>query len=155
MAGLSPTSATRFLRCDDSPVERMALAHFLRSTGYSVDEAADGESAILHLKHRNVDLLLLDLQMPDVSGFDVLGYLQQHRPGLPVILVSGMSLDEIQHEMQTLPQPELPPLFIKPIDPNQLLEVRELQLSGELPEAVPPPADDVGEIDNRSPPGPS
>ena len=130
----APLSAARLLLCDDSPVERMALAHFLRSTGYSVDEAADGESAILHLKHRSVDLLLLDLHMPEVSGFDVLTYLQKHRPGLPVILLSGMPLDEIQHEMHALPTPELPPLFIKPVDPDQLVQVVELQLSGELPE---------------------
>ena len=129
-------SAARLLLCDDSAVERLALAHFLRNSGYDVDEAADGESAILHLKHRRVDLLLLDLHMPDVTGFDVLGYLQEHRPGLPVILLSGMPLDEIQHEMHTLPTPELPPLFIKPIDPEQLVQVVELQLSGELPDAV-------------------
>ena len=133
---IPPTAETRgprLLLCDDSPVERLALAHYLRNSGFEVDEAADGESALHHLKHRRIDLLLLDLQMPEVDGFDVLNYLQEHRRGLPVILLSGMPPDQIQHKMHALRTPELPPLFIKPIDPMQLLEVVELQLSGELP----------------------
>ena len=127
---------SRLLLCDDSPVERMALAHLLRRAGYRVDEAEDGESTLHHLKHRPVDLLLLDLNMPELDGFGVLAYLQKHRPGLPVILLSGMPLDQIQHKMNRLPSPELPPLFIKPINPDQLIDVLELKLSGELPEGI-------------------
>jgi len=126
-------TSPRILLCDDSPVERLALAHFLRGNGYAVDEAADGDAAILHLKHRSVDLVLLDLQMPDIDGFDVLSYMQEHRRALPVILLSGMALDQIQHKMHALPTPELPPLLIKPVDPEQLLGIVELQLSGQLP----------------------
>lgn len=129
----SLSSRTRILLCDDSPVERLALGHFLRNSGYDVDEAGGGEAAILHLKHRTVDLVLLDLQMPDVDGFDVLTYMQEHRRALPIILLSGMPLDDIQHKMHVLPEPELPPLLLKPIDPEQLLGVVELQLSGEFP----------------------
>jgi CheY-like chemotaxis protein len=132
---MSDTSqpAARILLCDDSPVERFALAHFLRGSGYTVDEAADGEAALQHIKHRAVDLILLDLQMPDVDGFQVLSYLQEHRRALPVVLLSGMPLDRIQHKMHGLPTPELPPLLIKPINPDQLLGVLELQLSGQMP----------------------
>ncbi len=124
----------RILLCDDSPVERLALAHYLRGAGYAVDEAGDGDAAILHIKHRQVDLVLLDLHMPDVDGFEVLSYLQEHRRALPVILLSGMPLDKIQHKISSLPTPELPPLLIKPIDPEQLLGIVELQLSGQMPQ---------------------
>lgn len=129
-----PRRTPKILLCDDSPVERMALAHYLRRKGYDVDEAGDGRSAIEHLKHREVDLVLLDLQMPNVDGFDVLSYLQQHRRGLPVVLLSGMPLDQIQQKIHGLPTQELPPLFLKPIDLDPLLQVLELQLRGELPD---------------------
>src|SRR2546423_8862413 len=122
------------LLCDDSATERTALAHILRSAGYLVDEAKDGDDAIVQIKHRQVDLVLLDLHMPAVDGFEVLGYLQQHRRALPVILLSGMPLHKIQHRIHSLPTPELPPLLIKPVDPDQLLGVLELQLSGQMPE---------------------
>jgi len=123
----------RILLCDDSPVERMALGHYLRRSGYEVDEAGDGETAISQLQNREVDAVLLDLQMPGVSGFEVLSYLQKHRKALPVILLSGMPLDQIQQEIHGLPSRELPPLFLKPVDLDQLLQLLELQLRGEMP----------------------
>src|SRR3954463_216689 len=112
-----PSHAPKLLLVDDSPVERMALAHYLRRQGYKVDEAGDGQSALDHLKNREVDALLLDLQMPGgMDGFDVLRYLQQQRRGLPAVLLSGMPLYQIQQEMHALPTRELPPLFLKPVD---------------------------------------
>ena len=123
----------RILLADDSPVERMALAHYLRRHGYAVDEVGDGQSALEHLKNREIDAMLLDLQMPGTDGFDVLRYLQAHRRGLPVVLLSGMPLDQIQQEMHGLPTPELPPLFLKPVDLDGLLQVLELQLGNGLP----------------------
>jgi CheY-like chemotaxis protein len=132
----------RILLCDDSAVERLALAHLLRSSGYTVAEVGDGDSAILQIKHRQIDLVLLDLQMPHVDGFQVLKYLQEHRRALPVILLSGMPLHKIQHKISTLPTHELPPLLIKPVDPDQLLGVLDLQLSGELPQLNNPDEED-------------
>jgi CheY-like chemotaxis protein len=140
------SSPVRVLLVDDSPVERLALGHFLRNSGYLVDEAGDGESAILHVKNREVDVMLLDLQMPGGDGFAVLKYLQQHRRSLPVVLLSGMPLHLIQHKMHSLPSRELPPLLIKPIDPKQLLGVLELQLTGALMNRTDTAAADVGDV---------
>jgi CheY-like chemotaxis protein len=131
---MSGSSVSRILLCDDSPVERMALAHFLRRSGYWVDEVADGASALEHLKNREVDLVLLDLQMPKVDGFEVLAHLQKNRRGLPVILLSGMPVDQIQQSIHSLPSQALPPLFLKPVDPDSLVDVLEMHLRGELDE---------------------
>jgi CheY-like chemotaxis protein len=122
----------KLLLVDDSPVERLALGHVLRDSGYAVDEIGDGATALTHIKEHEIDALLLDLQMPGVDGFDVLTYLQEHRRGLPVILLSGMPLHQIQGKVSALPSHELPPLLLKPIDPTQLLGVLELQLAGGL-----------------------
>jgi CheY-like chemotaxis protein len=121
----------QLLVADDSPIQRQALCSFLRQNGYDVAEAGDGQQVLLHLKQCKVDLLLLDLNMPGGDGFEVLKYLQKHRRALPVVLLSGMPLDQIQHRMQRLPEQQLPPLLIKPIDPEQLIQVVEYQLSGQ------------------------
>src|ERR1051325_9850582 len=92
----------RVLICDDSDVERNALAHFLRRNGYTVDEVSGGNAAVTFLKTKNVDLVLLDLHMPQPDGFHVLSYIQEHRRALPVILLSGMPPDQIQHKMLRL-----------------------------------------------------
>lgn len=122
----------RLLLCDDSALERLPLAHFLRRCGYAVAEAEDGKAGIEHLKHGEYNAILLDLHMPNSDGFDVLKYLQEHRKGMPVILLSGMAADDIQHEIRRLPTTELPPLLLKPIDPDQLVNVLEMKLSGDL-----------------------
>lgn len=132
-ADAAEAAGPRLLLCDDSPVERLALAHFLRASGYKVDEAGDGKSALYFLRHRRVDLLLLDLQMPEVDGFDVLNYVGEHRKALPVILMSGMKPDEIQREMYNLNTRELPPLLMKPVDPRTLVDMVEMHLAGQLP----------------------
>jgi CheY-like chemotaxis protein len=130
--GLSGSSRSRILICDDSADGREAIARFLRDAGYHVDEVGDGAAALDHLRNREVDALLLDLQMPGVDGFHVLKHLQKNRRGLPVILLSGMPLDQIQGHIHSLPSHSLPPLFIKPVDLPSLIDVLELQLSGAL-----------------------
>jgi CheY-like chemotaxis protein len=128
LAGLRPP---RLLVCDDSPVERLALCHLLRATGYLVDEASDGKAAIEYLRSVPVDALVLDLMLPVLDGFEVLEHLRKHRPELPVVLMSGMTPDEIQHRMQRA-HTELPPLLLKPIELDQLVAILNLQLSGEI-----------------------
>jgi CheY-like chemotaxis protein len=123
----------RLLICDDSATERTSLAQILRRQGYDVDEAADGNAALLLLKTRTYDLLLLDLHMPMVDGFDVLAHVQRHKADLPVVVLSGLPPEEIGDGLQRLPDHELPPLLLKPVDLRQLFQVIELKLAGELP----------------------
>jgi len=135
-SGESGPVGSRILLAEDSQNERCALAQYLRRMGYEVSEAGDGRATIEHLQTHEVDGLLLDLHMPAVDGFDVLGYLQKHRKGLPVILLSGMPLDQIQQHIHGLPARELPPLMLKPIDVDQLIEVLDMQLRGVLSQAI-------------------
>jgi CheY-like chemotaxis protein len=132
-SGRSDDPELRVLLADDSVVEREALAHLLRQAGYHVDEADDGEAAILFLKRQLPDLLLLDLQMPGTDGFGVLTYIQKNKQDFPVILLSGLPPDQIQKSMHRLPSRDLPPLLLKPVDPNQLLNIIAMRLTGELP----------------------
>lgn len=123
----------RVLVADDSAQQRAALAELLEGAGYAVDEAQDGTSVLLYLRSRPCDLLLLDLNMPGQDGFEVLAEIQSHDVDLPVILLSGLRPEEIQHQIHRLPSRSLPPLLLKPVDPDQLLEVIALRLGGELP----------------------
>ena len=123
----------RLLVCDDSDEQRNALSVLLQAHGYEVDEAADGQSALQLLKARPYAMLLLDLQMPQTDGFDVLAYAQKHMPKLSVVLLSGLAAEEIGDGLNRLPRHELPPLLLKPININQLVQIIELTLAGELP----------------------
>jgi CheY-like chemotaxis protein len=124
---------SRLLVCDDSTDQRTALSGILRKRGYEVDEAADGQSALRMLKARVYAMVLLDLQMPGMDGFDVLAYAQKHLPKLSVVLLSGLPAEDIGDGLERLPAHELPPLLLKPIDLGQLFRVIEMSLAGELP----------------------
>ena len=127
------TQCSRILLVEDSKLEREALAAVLRDEGYEVDEAEDGESTMLMLESRQPDLLLLDLRLQGADGFSVLTHLQKSHNDVPVIIMTGLDVNEIQRSMGRLPVHELPPLLLKPVDAKQLLALVALRLGGELP----------------------
>lgn len=82
------------LVADDEAPMRMVLVLTLRALGYrNVAEAADGEAALALLREREFDLLISDIQMPGLDGFDLLAAIKSDPflRHLPVIVASGMN----------------------------------------------------------------
>jgi len=75
---------------DDTPMQIKALNKILSST-YDVIIAQSGEEGLALAHEHNVDLILLDLNMPDLSGFDVLSKLKESEKtkNIPVIFITG------------------------------------------------------------------
>lgn len=74
---------------DDDPPSREILACILRKAGYLVVEAAAGPEGLRRLCEAPVDLVVTDLQMPGLSGWEVARAVRRSRPSLPVVLVTG------------------------------------------------------------------
>ncbi|MFN3412899.1 MAG: response regulator, partial [Thermoanaerobaculum sp.] len=88
-------SVQRIVLVDDDPQVREGLKQALAALGMEAVVASGGEEALRVLQgHHPVDAVILDLLMPDVSGFEVLEAIRQTHPQLPVILSSGFALDE-------------------------------------------------------------
>jgi CheY-like chemotaxis protein len=81
------------LLAEDSPQFRDALAVYLRSRGYDVCCAADGEEALRLLREKPVDLVVLDLLMPKFDGVDVLAVIRSdaNLRDLPVVMATAAS----------------------------------------------------------------
>jgi CheY-like chemotaxis protein len=79
----------RILVVDDDPQVRRLFARKLRSAGYSVSEAQSGRQALDVLRGSRFDLLVLDLEMPDTDGFEVLKSMRSEQPHLRVLVISG------------------------------------------------------------------
>ena len=75
------------LLIDDEPELRNFLGRVLRSHGYTVDTAATGRQGLDAFANRGASLVLLDIGLPDTSGFDVLAELRRET-STPVIMVS-------------------------------------------------------------------
>jgi DNA-binding response OmpR family regulator len=106
---------------DNELRSRKNVAQFLREEGYQVDEADDGVSALQLLDKKNFDLLICDVLMPRVSGFDVIGHMQYRALPTSVILITGHPELLVENGLGDLP------CFTKPFNLYDLLhKVREV-----------------------------
>lgn len=81
------------LYVDDDPDLRDVIATILAEGGYSVITASDGYEAVRLLADQSVDLLITDVRMPGISGFDLARQAKLMRPNLHVIYISGYNAD--------------------------------------------------------------
>ena len=84
----------RLLLVEDDPILRQALTFNLAREGYEVTTAADGETALESARSDQLDLILLDVMLPGMSGVEVLRVLRRDGVATPVIILSAKG-DEI------------------------------------------------------------
>jgi len=93
----------KILIVDDEADARTVLYHTLRGDGHSITEASDGEEALKKLKRTKFDLVVLDIMMPRMSGYDVLEKIRAmpSRANVPVIVVTAKHDPEgVQREVE-------------------------------------------------------
>jgi DNA-binding NtrC family response regulator len=76
---------------DDEDALRTVLSSELESEGYAVGTAGDGDEAISVLQTKSFDLVLLDIKMPRVDGFEVLRFIKERYPATKVIMLTGFA----------------------------------------------------------------
>ena len=76
---------------DDEDSLRNVLTGELKNEGYDVHSASDGDEAISALDRGKFKLVLLDIKMPRISGFDVLKHIRQHHAGTKVVMLTGFA----------------------------------------------------------------
>ena len=114
--GRRPFDVATVLVVEDDPQTRELYRHALLSARYRVTVAADGYSALRSIERNCPDLLVLDLHLPRVSGWDVYRDVRSRwtTAKLPIIAVSGYDFGELRAG-------EHVSLLEKPIDPTQLI----------------------------------
>ncbi len=92
-------SAARILVVDDTPANLKLLSGLLGSRGYEVETAADGASALAAIAQRRPDLVLLDVMMPGLSGYDVCRRIRAEPATALLPVVMCTSLDPQQERV--------------------------------------------------------
>lgn len=82
-------SLDRILVAEDDAEMRSLLADALRDDGYRVVEAVDGREAVMRLVEETFDVVITDLRMPHLGGFDVLEVARRAEGAPPVIVISA------------------------------------------------------------------
>ncbi len=107
------------LIAEDNDISREMLSGILRTQGFLVYGAIDGESAITVVEKRPIDLALVDINMVPKGGFPFVRYLLAKGNKLPVILITGDKSSDILLEANSL---GIRHVLQKPVDPEILLK---------------------------------
>lgn len=84
----------QILIVDDEISMRKNLVDLLSSNSYNVDEAGDGEEALVRVSERKFDLVLLDINLPHMDGISTLNEIKASHPDLPVIIFTAYGTSE-------------------------------------------------------------
>ena len=91
---------------------------FLKTRGYETSPCSNGQEAIIMVKEKRYDVVLLDENMPGLNGLETLAILKAEHPDLPVIMVTK---NEEEHIMEDAIGSKISDYLIKPVNPNQIL----------------------------------
>jgi len=108
----------RILVIDDEESVRSVLSRILTRVKYQVNVAESGEEGIRLFREKEYDMVLTDLGMPGMSGWDVCREVKKIRPRIPVGLITGWGNEVGEEKMKEV---DLDFLISKPFDFNQIL----------------------------------
>ena len=125
---------SRILAIDDNEDIRNLLAFILEKEGYTVSTTADGVTGLAEIQNEKPDLILLDVMMPEFSGFEVLDAIRTDKDAkvrsIPVLMITANSSTEGIDQALELGATSY---VVKPFRPTTLVEkVRSLLQTVEL-----------------------
>lgn len=118
----------KILIVDDNPVNLMALTHILENEGFIVNQASSGHTAISMVQNHSYDMILMDIQMPQMDGYETtriirgLGYTNSM---LPIIAVTANLAHQV---IEKVKQSDMNDFISKPYNPEALLQMIAMHL---------------------------
>lgn len=113
----------KILVIDDEKNVRDVIRLHLEQAGFHILEAGNGEEGISLLKEENnmvnVGVILCDIRMPKVNGIEMIDYLKQEAPGIPIAVITGYPDTELA---VSLLKKGVKDYLVKPIEKEKLLE---------------------------------
>lgn len=126
---LMPLKTSSILLVEDDPSLQVSLRNFLQENGFethAADTRAEGQRLLRSLRPA---VCLLDLNLPDGSGLDLLRVIVEENLPVRVIVMSALPLPRLK---QQFPETVLAAMMTKPVSPVQLLECMDKIVGGEL-----------------------
>jgi DNA-binding response OmpR family regulator len=122
-AAMAPGVRPRVLVIEDDPSVRVSVCDMLETLGYDPDDVEGGRQGVALLERHRYDLVITDLRMPSMSGWDVVNAVRERRPTMPIIMISGFATEDEMRRAQAVGVP----LLHKPFSVTELQRVvREL-----------------------------
>lgn len=117
-AAVSPLAPLRFLVAEDNLVNLKVLRRFLTRWGVkSVETASNGSEAVLKAQQNRFDIILMDLHMPVMNGYDAAREIRQQDPQVPIIALTAEAMNEVKTKVK---EAGMTAYASKPFNPQQL-----------------------------------
>jgi DNA-binding response OmpR family regulator len=107
----------KILIVDDEPLIRDSLAFKLTKDGYDVDTAEDGEKAIQKIESEEYQIIISDIMMPFISGFELVKILKERGTDAPVLMLTSLNSETAVLKAFDLGADDF---MTKPFSPNEL-----------------------------------
>jgi two-component system, OmpR family, alkaline phosphatase synthesis response regulator PhoP len=117
---MSEPNVPRILIADDNPEGLELLEAYLTGTDFAVDTATDGEETLRKVQTFRPDLLLLDIMMPKISGFEVCKRLKADPATRNIVVLMVTALDQ-PHDIDKAVEAGTNDFLTKPINKTELL----------------------------------
>ncbi len=108
----------RVLLVEDDPNAARGVTLMLKSVGTVVDVADTGEEALELTRHYDYDIMILDLMLPDIEGYDVIRRMRAARSETPILILSGLSRPQAKVKGLALGADDF---ITKPFDKSELM----------------------------------
>ncbi|MEL6232086.1 MAG: response regulator [Cyanobacteria bacterium J06627_3] len=131
-----PKQRYEILVVEDAPTNRLLLRNILGNAGFEICEAENGEQAIEQWRLSRPSLILMDIQMPVMNGYDATAYIKQHDPHLPIIALTASTFNEQLEEIFAV---GCNACIHKPFNRNHLLRTINEHLLSTSSTVSPPP----------------
>jgi CheY-like chemotaxis protein len=89
-----PLHKKSILVVEDDPVSMAYMSEILERTGANVFEAETGRAALSIIDHETIDLVLMDIQLPGISGYETANLIKEKHPGIPIIAQTAHAFAE-------------------------------------------------------------
>jgi CheY-like chemotaxis protein len=119
----------KILIAEDHHLTRMTMGQFLRGKGYTVELAENGAQAISLMKEKAFDLVISDIVMPTVTGWDVVEHVACNAPDTPVLLMTAYpQVQPSQAQLNKTPEVMLKPIRLADVASKveQILGLKKL-----------------------------
>jgi two-component system sensor histidine kinase RpfC len=126
--------AASILIAEDSDINRYVYATMFRYLGVGIDFAETGKIALDKLRHSSYDLLIVDMQMPGMSGIDIIGRYHGFTPPeqrIPIVMITGDATPDVEQSCERL---GVQGFLAKPVTLEKLHELTSAYVSPPRPE---------------------